>query len=447
MWNDMPYKTYDFQAPLGEFGQVRDSYHLLRRFHMFLHDFGPMLAPMPAVFPDAKPSGKNDATTLRYSVRSDGKSGFLFVSNYQRGADMPAKPDTQFQFHLPSGSTVNLPADAPATVPANTCFVWPFNIDVGGARLLSATAQPVCQVHVADTTYTFFCATPGVDANFCFPRDDVSIDETGTGTLVEMPHESRINAIKPTGLSIRLHSANGRRQVIYVYKDSDFAEVWRARMEGEERVVRSPLNLAFENLCAYVTGTPQIMTISVFPQLPDPFAGRGDSRNFAPVTSPFVTYAGVGPSGSLLLPTLRQIQPAGAPRNIVMGSQKVAEQPTDADFEGDKPAVFSIRLPAYYDEFKHVKVILRLQYTGDVARIYAGDKLVDDNFYNGTPFDLGLWRLPPDTTELTLKILPLKKDAPIYLAKWPDFQGKDSLASVEKVELIQQQTVMLVPNK
>ncbi|MDR0541224.1 MAG: beta-galactosidase, partial [Dysgonamonadaceae bacterium] len=30
-YNDLPAKTYDFQAPLGEFGQVNEHYHLLRR--------------------------------------------------------------------------------------------------------------------------------------------------------------------------------------------------------------------------------------------------------------------------------------------------------------------------------------------------------------------------------------------------------------------------------
>ena len=43
-WNDLPVKSYDFQAPLGEYGQVRPHYHLLRRLHLFLHEWGPALA-------------------------------------------------------------------------------------------------------------------------------------------------------------------------------------------------------------------------------------------------------------------------------------------------------------------------------------------------------------------------------------------------------------------
>ena len=53
--------------------------------------------------------------------------------------------------------------------------------------------------------------------------------------------------------------------------------------------------------------------------------------------------------------------------------------------------------------------LLRLHYVGDVARFYAGGRLLLDNFYNGQPFDLALWRLSPEElTDLELRILPLR---------------------------------------
>ena len=60
MWNDMPVKNYDFQAPLGQFGQIRPQYYRLRRLHLFLHDFGAQLADMATVLPDVRPQGKDD---------------------------------------------------------------------------------------------------------------------------------------------------------------------------------------------------------------------------------------------------------------------------------------------------------------------------------------------------------------------------------------------------
>ena len=38
-YNDMPVKTYDFQAPLGEFGQKNAHYFMLRKLHLFMHDY------------------------------------------------------------------------------------------------------------------------------------------------------------------------------------------------------------------------------------------------------------------------------------------------------------------------------------------------------------------------------------------------------------------------
>ena len=51
--------------------------------------------------------------------------------------------------------------------------------------------------------------------------------------------------------------------------------------------------------------------------------------------------------------------------------------------------------------------MLDIHYIGDAARLYVGNKLYDDNFYNGDPFSIVLWRIPAtDWPNLRLKILP-----------------------------------------
>ncbi|MDO5446433.1 MAG: beta-galactosidase, partial [Prevotellaceae bacterium] len=47
-YNDMPLMTYDFQSPLGEMGQVNESYHRTRLFHQFLADWGEELSQAEA---------------------------------------------------------------------------------------------------------------------------------------------------------------------------------------------------------------------------------------------------------------------------------------------------------------------------------------------------------------------------------------------------------------
>ena len=43
--NDVPVKGYDFQAPLGEFGEMHAHLPELKLDHYFLQDFGSQLAP------------------------------------------------------------------------------------------------------------------------------------------------------------------------------------------------------------------------------------------------------------------------------------------------------------------------------------------------------------------------------------------------------------------
>jgi beta-galactosidase len=172
-YNDLPVKSYDFQTALGEFGQVRPQYHLLRRLHLFLHDFGQTLPEMPAFIPQAKPAGKHDTETPRWSVRSDGRHGFLFVNNYQRLQPMPAKDGVQFKLKLIDGE-LRMPQQ-PVTIPADSTFLWPFNLELGGgARLIYSTAQPVCFVDDGDTRVSVF-ATTGVTPEFAFDAGTVTV--------------------------------------------------------------------------------------------------------------------------------------------------------------------------------------------------------------------------------------------------------------------------------
>ena len=58
---------------------------------------------------------------------------------------------------------------------------------------------------------------------------------------------------------------------------------------------------------------------------------------------------------------------------------------------------------------------LKIDYAGDCARVYADGKLVMDNFWNGKPMLVRMSDLAGKKVEL--RILPLRKDAPIYLQK------------------------------
>ena len=125
--------------------------------------------------------------------------------------------------------------------------------------------------------------------------------------------------------------------------------------------------------------------------------------------------------------------------------QGVALAPGDADFAN--AAVWKIRLP------ENVRLdedpLLRLHYVGDVARVTLNGKLLTDDFFNGNSFEIGLRRHAPEILngDLRVAILPLLKDAPIYLAQSarPAFAGTSRVVELQRVELSSRYQVRLTP--
>ena len=130
--NDLPVCTYDFQAPLGEFGQPYPQYYMLRPLHLFMQDFGETLAPMEASFPAPQDLKRGQDDALRWAVRSQGDSGFIFINNYERFQQLTAKRQQL------TACGVTLPR---LTVPTGCMAFFPVNI----AGIRYATAQLVAR--------------------------------------------------------------------------------------------------------------------------------------------------------------------------------------------------------------------------------------------------------------------------------------------------------------
>ena len=137
----------------------------------------------------------------------------------------------------------------------------------------------------------------------------------------------------------------------------------------------------------------------------------------------------------------RLIHPAGPARAVPTGSLGVAQAPDDTDFA--QAAVWQFDIPAaiwsLVDTPGIREVLLRVAYAGDAARLYAGEQLIDDQFYYGPPWEIGLSRFQHLRGQpFTLRILPLRKDAPIYLpkAQWPDFGGKDTALELGHIDVV-----------
>lgn len=134
-FNDLPAKSYDFAAPIRESGRLHDSYHKLKMLHLFVHAFEESLAQAAAVFPDIRPTGAEDLTTPRVSVRynHDTGEGFVFINNHQRLREMQPirglaiEADGRLICHDVGCET-------------DHCGVIPFGLRMGESKLLSTNA-------------------------------------------------------------------------------------------------------------------------------------------------------------------------------------------------------------------------------------------------------------------------------------------------------------------
>jgi len=311
--NDLPVLNYDFQCPLGEFGQKNESYYRLRPLHLFMHDWGEVLAPMEPTFPAPQDLKKGDDTCLRWTYRSQGKSGFVFINNYERLQHLTAKKNVQL-----SVCGVSFPR---LTIPAGIMAIFPVNID--GIRY--ATAQLVAKR--GGRTYM--------------------MQVKGIPTTIALAGGKTLKNVKPRGLAQPVCDS------IYLLSEQEAA------------------------------------------------------RLFLPAPAQGLTTRDVG---------YRKEKEAGKQREIKNGPAKVAEAPAEADWQ--QAAVYKIDLTSPLAP--RTSYLLKIDYQGDCARLYAGGKLVADHFQYGRPFLYGLWRLPSGCNELELRILPLQKDAPVYLPREAD---------------------------
>lgn len=146
----LPKYGYDFQAPIGEFGQLHESYAELRMLLLMLRDFGKELCTMRTVLPEVGPRDACDTETLRTAFRGRGNSGFLFVNNYVRRTHMAAHRGITLTAGTEGGPVTFPPVD----IEDGQFFIWPVNLPIKDGVLRLATATPLCSLN--GDTYLFY---------------------------------------------------------------------------------------------------------------------------------------------------------------------------------------------------------------------------------------------------------------------------------------------------
>ena len=170
---------------------------------MFVNDFGEEFAPMIAV-DSANSVAVDDTNSLRYGMRTNGKSGFVFVNHYQRLTEL-----ADIENAVISAENVEFP---PIDVKGEVSFFMPFNMKMGDSVLEYATAQPLCK---CDDTY-FFAEIPNIKAEYKFSK--------GSANIVTVPFENakymrKLNGTVYIGGGCNLYEENGQ---IHSVEDGEY---------------------------------------------------------------------------------------------------------------------------------------------------------------------------------------------------------------------------------
>ncbi|MFJ4685528.1 beta-galactosidase [Streptomyces sp. NPDC088789] len=230
--------TYDFQAPLGEFGQTRDAYRYYRRLHTFVTTWADELVRTRVTRDPLHIMNPEQTGRLRHIGRFDSAGrGFVFVNNTQRNVTLPSRDDMQIRVSTARG-TVTLP-DRPLTMPPDRCNAFPVMTDLGGVDLRWATVEPFARLSGEDVPTYVYTAPDWTDRSLAFDKATVVTGELGRSTRRTTGDELIVTVPSGRRVSLLVHKAAGTPPCarVIVLPESDTLNAAVVPLDGRDRLV------------------------------------------------------------------------------------------------------------------------------------------------------------------------------------------------------------------
>jgi hypothetical protein len=401
--NQVPKLSYDFQAIIGEYGQVRESYHRLRIFHLFIKSFENFLCNTKTVLPDGvERIQPEDIKTLRFAVRlgKDG-AGFLFINNYQDHVSTEAKTGESVVVELPDKTIAidNISLDA-----GENCAL-PFNITIEGIPFRYALAQPLTTLTTEGETYSFFFTPEGMKTVYCFEEGVAVKPEQGTITQ----GASVIHC--PSG-EATMFQAEFRGHTLHVvtYTRRQSRNFYRIVLGERTMVILTEGTVLASGSTMRIESPSDRLDISVFPDFKFP-----SEVHFIPM----------GKKGIFT--------------NYRLEREKVRIVPL---LNKLGPGRYNVNIPPW--DHKNIKdIILRIAYMGDIGHAFIAGDMVADNFWNGAIWEIGLREFARRLRDmpLTFYITPLKKETRINTESTMAGQREEFGEAVGHIDSIEAQVV------
>lgn len=367
-----PKISYDYQAPIGEYGQIRPSYHRLRAVHLFLEKFGDRLCDLRTVLPD--PSQEilpEDTKTLRYAVRTDGERGFLFLNNYQDHAVCQEKKEEEIILYTRRGK-VCFPSISMA---AGEEAILPFGMDLNGYGLICATAQPLTVMNAEGRTQYFFFIPEGMRTEYVLDGKHIHMID---GKSVS---EEEIHIQADENQKILLDGVCGQVEIITLSRAQSL-QFYQIQIAEKEHAVLSevPIQCDGTGITAEHRGEAAEQTrLYFYPEIP--FTIQCEKVGFWNAI------------------TLDWSSQDGSSRSVEMQKKGLGR--------------YKLTLPELDETYKDW--MLEISYKGDVGSLFENGILISDNFHNDAVWEVGLKEamIEKKQRELTLLISPKKIDSSV----------------------------------
>lgn len=152
-WNDLPVYSYDFRAPIREFGQISDTFKEIKLFTYFAREFEDEFCDMQVHLPAENPLKQDDLENYRISVRDNGESGYVFINNYQRSYEMAEHNDISIEVSI-GNENITFPA---IDIKDRDYYYFPVNMKIGDSAIIKKSLlSPLLKLNNDKITYIFY---------------------------------------------------------------------------------------------------------------------------------------------------------------------------------------------------------------------------------------------------------------------------------------------------
>jgi hypothetical protein len=254
-----------------------------------------------------------------------------------------------------------------------------------------ATAQPLSIVRDRGEAWYFFAAQKGIPVEMSLACDDGKV-RADSGEKDAAGGHVVLRKITP-GLNgaVSVTNPDGRKVHFVVLSPAETRQFYRVRFAGQDRALLTAATVLEDSDLRLQAASATNLAFAFFPA--PPTVKQGDATLEGTADGVFTRF----------MPQVPEL-----PR-IAVSLEKAADIKGIGGYGAGEEAwknaaVYKLDIP---QAAANRRLILDIHYNADVARLYAGGKLFSDNFYNGDPFAIALWRIPvAEWPTVRLQVLP-----------------------------------------